>query len=144
MGEDLTPTAGHDYGDTLWTPTAESAERAEITRYARWLAGHGGPPAAAVPSYQDLWQWSVREPAAFWSSIWDFFGVLGSRGDGPVLSGQMPEVTWFAGGTLNYARNALHLANAGPRWPESRPGCAASAWAWATGSPRTCPTRLKP
>ncbi|MBO0838009.1 MAG: hypothetical protein J2P28_21185, partial [Actinobacteria bacterium] len=81
-----------DYGDILWAPTAQSAENAEVTRYARWLAGHGGP---AIPgtgpgelvSYRDLWQWSVQAPAEFWPSIWDFFGVLGSRGDGPVLAG---------------------------------------------------------
>jgi acetoacetyl-CoA synthetase len=114
-GEDQTPAAGRDYGDILWAPTAQSAGNAEITRYARWLARHGGPAIpGAVPgelvSYRDLWQWSVDEPAAFWSSIWDFFGVLGSRGDGPVLAGEMPDATWFEGSTLNYARNALFRA----------------------------------
>jgi acetoacetyl-CoA synthetase len=117
VGDDLTPTAGRDYGDTLWAPTAESAGRTEIARYARWLEGHAGPAISApdgIPSYRDLWQWSVAEPAAFWSSIWDFFGVLGTRGAGPVLAGQMPDVSWFAGSTLNYARNALQRAGADP------------------------------
>ena len=117
MGDDLTPTAGRDYGDTLWAPTAESAGRTEIARYARWLEGHAGPAISApdgIPSYRDLWQWSVDEPAAFWSSVWDFFGVLGTRGAGPVLAGQMPDVSWFAGSTLNYARNALQRAGADP------------------------------
>src|SRR6266702_7966856 len=45
--------------------------------------------------------------------IWDYFGVLGSRGDGPVLDGgPMPAVSWFSGSTLNYARNALRAASA--------------------------------
>jgi acetoacetyl-CoA synthetase len=117
VGDDLTPTAGRDYGDTLWAPTAESAGRTEIVRYARWLASHGGPVtdgADGIPSYRKLWQWSVDEPAAFWSSIWDFFGVLGVRGDGPVLTGQMPDVGWFGGSALNYARNALHRAGVDP------------------------------
>src|SRR5262249_41024774 len=40
---------------------------------------------------------------------------LGERGDGPVLTGgQMPDVTWFPGATLNYARNALRAAVADP------------------------------
>jgi acetoacetyl-CoA synthetase len=122
VGDDLTPTAGRDYGDTLWEPTAESAARTEIVRYARWLASHGGPASPTstntasngIPSYRELWQWSVDEPAAFWTSIWDFFGVLGSRGSGPVVTGEMPEVSWFAGSTLNYARNALQRAGADP------------------------------
>ncbi len=88
---DLTPAAGSDYGEVLWAPTAQSAGSTEIVRYARWLADHGGPDTTAgpdgLPSYQALWQWSVDDPAAFWTSIWDFFGVLGTRGDGPVLSG---------------------------------------------------------
>jgi len=117
VGDDLTPTAGRDYGDTLWAPTAESAGCTEIARYARWLDSHGGPAISApdaIPSYRDLWQWSVDEPAAFWSSIWDFFGVLGTRGSGPVLAGKMPDVSWFGGSTLNYARNALHRAGVDP------------------------------
>jgi acetoacetyl-CoA synthetase len=116
-GDDQTPAAGRDYGDILWAPTAQSAENAEITRYARWLAGHGGPVVPGVApgelvSYRDLWQWSVDAPAEFWTSIWDFFGVLGSRGDGPALAGEMPNATWFEGGTLNYAQNALYRAAA--------------------------------
>ena len=117
MGNDLAPTAGRDYGDLLWQPSAHSAARTVIAKYISWLAGRGGPVIDApggMPSYRDLWQWSVDEPAAFWSSIWDFFGVLGIRGAGPVLDGQMPSVTWFAGSTLNYARNALHRAAAEP------------------------------
>jgi acetoacetyl-CoA synthetase len=129
VGDDLTSAAGRDYGDTLWTPSPESSQRAEIARYARWLASHGGPDLAAatataehsgtarpaaIPDYHKLWQWSVDEPAAFWSSIWDFFGVLGERGTGPVLTGRLPDVTWFQGSTLNYARNALYLAGVDP------------------------------
>jgi acetoacetyl-CoA synthetase len=116
-GEDQAPEAGRDYGDVLWVPTAESAKNAEVTRYARWLTSRGGPViGGAAPgelaSYRDLWQWSVDALAEFWTSIWDFFGVLGSRGDGPVLAGEMPNVTWFDGSTLNYARNALFRAAA--------------------------------
>ena len=117
MGHDLAPTAGRDYGDTLWQPSAQSAGRSVVAGYIRWLADHGGPlidAPAGVPAYQQLWQWSVDQPAEFWSSIWDFFGVLGSRSAGPVLTGQMPSASWFDGSTLNYARNALHRAAAEP------------------------------
>ncbi len=41
--------------------------------------------------------------------------MLGHRGDGAALSGgPMPDVTWFAGATLNYARNALRVASTDP------------------------------
>src|SRR5262249_27449933 len=55
------------------------------------------------------------EQEAFWTSIWEYFGVLGRLGEGPALSGgTMPDVTWFAGTTLNYARNALAAAGTQP------------------------------
>jgi acetoacetyl-CoA synthetase len=112
VNHDVTSVAGRDYGDILWTPSAAVIERAEITRYRRWLTGHGGPDDAGshADSYHHLWQWSVDDPAAFWSSIWDYFEVLGSRGAGPVLAGQLPDATWFNGSSLNYARNALFRA----------------------------------
>ncbi|MGI5486139.1 acetoacetate--CoA ligase [Microtetraspora malaysiensis] len=86
-------------GALLWEPTAEVVRNAKITRYAEWLGRKG--------DYQDIWRWSVESPAEFWTSIWDYFAVVGDRGDGPVLSGTMPDVTWFEGTTLNYAENAL-------------------------------------
>ncbi|MEV0967445.1 acetoacetate--CoA ligase [Microtetraspora glauca] len=86
-------------GALLWEPTAEVVRDARITRYTEWLGRPG--------DYQDVWNWSVDSPAEFWTSIWDYFDVLGDRGDGPVLHGTMPDVTWFEGTTLNYAENAL-------------------------------------
>jgi acetoacetyl-CoA synthetase len=111
-------TLGRDYGDVLWQPGPEEIERARITAYRRWLAsdrgialgGDDGPAA-----YRELHQWSVTEPGPFWDSLWDYFGILGERGDGPVLSGgTMPDITWFPGATLNYAQNALRTAATDP------------------------------
>ena len=116
---------GRDYGEVLWEPSPEVIERARVTDYRWWLATRGvsvgepapagASPAAAAHDYHQLWRWSVGQPAAFWGSLWDYFGVLGERGDGPVLAGgPMPDVTWFPGATLNYARNALRTAEADP------------------------------
>ncbi|HUY44591.1 MAG TPA: acetoacetate--CoA ligase [Streptosporangiaceae bacterium] len=102
---------GDDYGAVLWEPGPEIIERARITGYRRWLAGARGVTAG---DYQELWEWSVREPGAFWDSVWDYFGVLGERGDGPALRGQLPDPEWFPGATLNYARNALRTASTDP------------------------------
>src|SRR6516162_7926458 len=111
-------TLGRDYGEILWEPGPEEIERARITGYRRWLArdrgvalgGDTGPAA-----YRELWEWSVTEPGPFWDSLWDYFGILGERDGGPVLTGgQMPDVTWFPGATLNYAANALRTAATDP------------------------------
>jgi len=105
--------AGRGYGAILSTPSQADVERAKVTDYARWLAA--SRDISTGEGYGGLWQWSVSQPAEFWSSLWDYFGVLGSRGDAPVLQGgPMPAVTWFAGSTLNYARNALRAASTDP------------------------------
>ncbi|MFF5209386.1 acetoacetate--CoA ligase [Streptosporangium sp. NPDC000396] len=93
-------------GALLWEPTPEIVRNAKVTRYTEWLGRSG--------DYQALWQWSVDAPAEFWTSLWDYFGVVGERGDGPVISGTMPGVEWFTGSTLNYAANALRRAASDP------------------------------
>jgi acetoacetyl-CoA synthetase len=104
--------AGRDYGSLLWEPDAQVTANAKITAYANWLdAEHG----VSLRGYEELWQWSVDDPGRFWGTVWDYFGVLGDRGEGPVLSGgPMPDVRWFTGATLNYARNALSSAQTNP------------------------------
>ncbi len=96
------------YGQTLWEPDTKTIKNARITRYMAWLRGKHG---LRFDGYEPLWHWSVTEPAAFWSTIWDYFEVLGDRTGAAVLTGDtMPDVRWFEGATLNYARNALRTA----------------------------------
>src|ERR1700685_383885 len=103
-GSDL---SSRGYGAVLWEPDEQIVHDARITRFMRWLAGRDH----RVSGYDDLWRWSVTQPGEFWSAVWDYFEVLGDRGPGPVLAGPaMPDVRWFTGATLNYARNALRTA----------------------------------
>ena len=104
--------AGPDYGAVLWEPTAESTRSTQLAAYARWLKAERGldldgpelggalEPGGglSLDGYQKLWQWSVGDPGSSGTSVWDYFGVLGDRGGGPVLAGgPMPDVQWFAG-----------------------------------------------
>src|SRR5271154_3721442 len=89
----------------LWEPSAERRERATLTRYWRWVSEREG---RAFADYDELWQWSVQEPEAFWASIWDFCEVRASRPYGRVLAERsMPGARWFVGAELNYAENLL-------------------------------------
>jgi acetoacetyl-CoA synthetase len=105
---------GQGYGTPLWEPDARTIRNARVSRYMRWLADRG----VLTDGYDDLWTWSVTSPGEFWTSIWEYFDVLGDRGDGPALTdGMMPDVHWFPGATLNYARNALRTAWTDPDRP---------------------------
>jgi acetoacetyl-CoA synthetase len=88
----------------LWRPSAERVERANMTRYLRWLAEQRG---LELSSYEQAWHWSVDDLDGFWSSIWDWFGV-GGPAPRPALAGRrMPGARWFPGARLNHAELSL-------------------------------------
>ncbi len=96
------------YGAVLWEPDDKTVRQARVTRFMSWLEARH---QLHLGGYEALWQWSVSQPGEFWSAVWDYFEVLGDRGEGPALAGEvMPDVRWFDGATLNYARNALRTA----------------------------------
>jgi acetoacetyl-CoA synthetase len=91
--------------EKLWEPPAELVERSRLREFMRWLAAERG---LSFATYDELWQWSVDDLGAFWSAIWDFFGV---QADGEyeraLGSREMPGAEWFAGTSLNYAEHVF-------------------------------------
>lgn len=54
--------------------------------------------------YRRLWSWSIDEPDAFWSAVWDYVGMPHRDASDPVLTDSaMPGAEWFPGVQLNYA-----------------------------------------
>lgn len=101
-------------GDRLWAPSPAIVEAANLTRYRRWLQGRA--PGLVFASYQDLWRWSVSQPAEFWQSLWELFDVQASAGATiPLGSAAMPGAQWFVGARLNYTENVFRkMPPAGP------------------------------
>jgi acetoacetyl-CoA synthetase len=88
-----------DAAQLLWSPSPARIERANITRYQRWL----GQPDA---SYAELWEWSITELERFWQSICEFCDVRFEASSDVVLgSRSMPGARWFPGATLSYAEH---------------------------------------
>ena len=92
--------------EPLWRPSEERVARANITRFAREVRERHGVPAG---DYRALHRWSVDEPAAFWSEVWDFGEVVAARRGEEVLRDgeRMPGARWFPEARLNYAENLL-------------------------------------
>ena len=79
----------------LWTPPPDVRSTTEIGRYLTRLALRRG---LTFESYAELWQWSVTDLEAFWSSIWDHFGVLSHTPHEAILAERtMPGAVWFPG-----------------------------------------------
>jgi acetoacetyl-CoA synthetase len=79
---------------------------ARVTRFIELVnARHG----AAIRSFGGLYDWSIAEPQAFWSAVWDFSGVqAATRGEVILSDGdRMPGAHWFPDARLNFAENLL-------------------------------------
>jgi len=95
-------------GDILWQP---SPERIAASGMANFAAAHGFLPT----DYAGLHAWSVAEPEAYYSALWDDLGVIGSKGDRAVQPGDAISTTrFFPDARLNYAENLLRDADDRP------------------------------
>ena len=89
----------------LWTPNPATVGE---TRMAQLIA------AQRKVNYAALWQWSVDQPEAFWSELWDFCSVVGDKGGTVLRHGdKMPGAQWFPEARLNYAENVLQRRDDG-------------------------------
>ena len=90
-------------GRLLWEPSEEMKENSNISRYMRWLEDERD---LSFGSYNELWEWSVTDLEGFWSSVWDYCGVVASEPYDEVLAKrEMPGAEWFPGTELNYAEH---------------------------------------
>jgi acetoacetyl-CoA synthetase len=95
-------------GDLLFEPDAHRVERARITHFMGWLASERG---IELSGYSELWEWSVRDLAGFWSAFADWAEVPFLAPATEVLSPSamragLPSAEgarWFVGSELNYA-----------------------------------------
>jgi acetoacetyl-CoA synthetase len=92
--------------EILWQPSKERIARSNVSAFIklvnkRWQAG--------VADSSALYEWSVSQPEQFWTSVWDFCGVIAeSRGERVLVDGdKMPGAQWFPDAKLNFAENLL-------------------------------------
>lgn len=93
----------------LWSPSQERISSTQMHKFLEHTRTLGKPSNAnLIHDYASLYDWSIRDKKAFWSLIWDYFGVLGEKGDRIVSNeGSMPGAQWFNEARLNFADNLL-------------------------------------
>lgn len=89
--------------DILWSPLAEAFSGSAMARFA---AKAGFDPK----DYSAMHRWSVSDKGAFWSALWDFADVTGTKGETAFVPDEAAPMTgarFFPQARLNLAENLL-------------------------------------
>lgn len=84
----------------LWAPNSKQIANSRLTEFATRFE--------LPTNYPELHEWSVTNRESFWNQVWDFCGVVGTKGDKTLQeSARFLDSTWFPQGELNFAENLL-------------------------------------
>jgi acetoacetyl-CoA synthetase len=89
----------------LWQPSSDRIAQANLTAFAARVAARH---RVSLPDFSALYDWSIREPEAFWRTVWEDAGIVGEAGARTLVdAGEMPGAQWFPDARLNFAENLL-------------------------------------
>jgi acetoacetyl-CoA synthetase len=90
----------------IWSPSDKRIKSSQTYKFIKEINDKFN---LDLSSFLDLHSWSVNNKNDFWSSIWDFFEILGTKGTDPYIEpiNQMPGSKFFPNGSVNYAENML-------------------------------------
>jgi acetoacetyl-CoA synthetase len=99
--------------EPLWQPSAEQYRTSNLTAFITAVENQWD---VALTSYEAAHQFSIIEPEKFWTSVWDFTGVIAStRGERVLVNkSQLPGAQFFPDAQLNYAENLLRRRDENP------------------------------
>ena len=99
--------------DPIWQPAEDKKHLTNLWVFKRMVADKTGRD---FQNYADFHQWSIDNPAEFWSEVWDLCDIIGEKGDAPFLidGDKMPGAQFFPKARLNYAENMLRRHDESP------------------------------
>ena len=91
----------------IWQPSAERIAASRLTAFVA-AANKRWQRRLTSTDYSSLHAWSIAHPEEFWTSVWEFGGVIGDMGATVVVDRErMPGAKWFPEARLNFAENLL-------------------------------------
>ncbi len=89
----------------LWSPSDQQIQSSNIFQFIHVINREYG---ISIDNFEALYQWSIQEPQRFWSSVWDFSSLIGTKGEQILADGdKFPGARWFPEASLNFAENLL-------------------------------------
>lgn len=114
--------------EPLWTPTDTSIRNSPMYLFMQECNREFN---LSLSGFGDLHSWSIAHREEFWTTLWDFCGVKGSRGERILVDGDnMLEARFFPDATLNFAENLLSRGGADDAivfWGEDK---VKDRWSW--------------
>ena len=96
----------------MWSPSDERIKSSQMYNFIVFVNNNFN---LSIKNFDELHDWSIQEKNNFWSAIWDYFKVIGIKGEEPYINpkNKMPGSKFFPKGKLNYAENMLAGNNIG-------------------------------
>ena len=90
----------------IWSPSDERVKSSQMYKFMKTINEKYN---INLDGFAKLHNWSIENKSDFWSSIWDFFNIKGSKGMEPYIDpiNEMPGSKFFPNGKVNYAENML-------------------------------------
>lgn len=90
----------------MWQPTQESIESSNLKAFFAYIQSNR---RIEIEDYDSLANWALDDKEAFWSSVWDFCGVVAPKKGSSLSegSGEIYETKFFPDARLNFAENLL-------------------------------------
>jgi len=99
--------------DLLWKPDKSAYSNSAIKNFSDIINNRYG---INFDEYQDLWQWSIKKPEKFWSTLLKFLDIHYYGKIDPVISKDelIYDQKFFSNVSLNYAENIILNLNSTP------------------------------
>ena len=90
----------------LWKPTQERVKSTSLYNFIEYINSRY---QLTINNFDDMHTWSIENRENFCDGIWDFYKIIGIKGDKPFLEpkNDLPGTRFFPNGKLNYAENML-------------------------------------
>ena len=78
----------------LWSPSEERIKSSQMYKFMLYINEKYN---LKLGNFSELHNWSIENKSNFWSSVWDFFQVKGSKGMKPYIEpeNKMPGSKFF-------------------------------------------------
>ena len=99
--------------DLLWKQDKGLYSDTTLKKFSETITENYG---IKIKEYQDLWQWSIKEPEKFWTALLQFLGIHYFGQVDPVISNDelIYDQKFFTNISLNYAENIILNLNSNP------------------------------